>query len=81
MSDYYSSWEQPLHEALMETDKKKLVELVQTAEAAIFNRLREMESSQDGDEERKAIQEACVALLDIQVNKLEWPCSLKPQAS
>jgi hypothetical protein len=78
MSDSYSSWKEPLLEALMETDKKKLVELVQTAEAAIFNRLRELENSPDGHEERREIQEACASLLDIQVNKLEWPRPLKP---
>jgi hypothetical protein len=74
MSDSYSSWKQLLLEALMETDKSKLTELVHAAEAAIFNRLREMENSPNGREESREIQEACATLLDIQVNKLEWPC-------
>ncbi len=78
MSDSSSSWKQPLLEALMETDKNKLTERVHAAEAAIFDRLRVMENSADGHGERREIQEACASLLDIQVNKLEWPCPLKP---
>jgi hypothetical protein len=74
MTDRHSSsWKEPYLEALRESDKEKLTELVQAAEGAIFLRLQELAGSADHHEERSEINKACADLLSIQVNKLGFP--------
>ncbi len=58
-----SSWKEPYLEALRESDKEKLTELVYAAEGAIFLRLQELAGSG-------------AALLSIQINKLGFPLAL-----
>jgi len=70
------SWKEPFLEALRESDKVKLAELVHAAEGAIFLRLQELAESPDHHEERSQINVACAALLSIQINKLGFPSSL-----
>jgi hypothetical protein len=70
------SWRQPFLEALVETDKEKLLKLVHATEGAIFLRFNELEGSSDHHEERSEMRAACATLLSIQVNKLGWPSSL-----
>ena len=77
MPDSYSySWQQPYLEALNETDKERLLELVYAAEEAIFRRSLELSGSDDHHEERREIKAACKGLLSIEVNKLGWPSPL-----
>jgi hypothetical protein len=71
-----SSWKKPYLEALAETDKKKLTELVYAAEEAIFRRAQELSGSTDHHEERSELNEASAALMAIQVHKLGWPAPL-----
>jgi len=71
-----SSWKEPYLEALRESDKEKLTELVYAAEGAIFLRLQELVGSADHPEERSEIKVACAALLSIQINKLGFPLAL-----
>jgi hypothetical protein len=73
------SWKQLLVEALAETDKEKLTNLVYDTEGAMFLRWQELAGSSDHHEERSAMHGACADLLSIQVNHLGWPCSLPDQ--
>jgi hypothetical protein len=76
-----SSWKEPYLEALRESDKEKLTELVYAAEGAIFLRLQELARSADHHEERSEIDAACAALLSIQINKLGFPLALPERVS
>jgi hypothetical protein len=71
-----SSWKQPYIEALRESNKKKLSELVYATEAAILLRLFELGDSADHDEERNEIDAAYADLLTIKIHKLGWPPSM-----
>jgi hypothetical protein len=64
------SWKQPLLQALRESDKQKLGELVLAAEHAIILRQRELKHSSDHHEERSEMQVAIAALMTINVYKL-----------
>jgi hypothetical protein len=68
-----SSWKEPYHQALTESDKQKLTELVQAAEYAIVLRLQELENSPDHHEERIEMKLAAADLLVIKTYKLGWP--------
>jgi hypothetical protein len=67
------SWKQPFLQALEESDKLKLTELVRASEHAIFLRQQELKSSSDHHEERSEMGVAEVALLTIKTHKLGWP--------
>jgi hypothetical protein len=68
-----ASWKEPYQQALHETDKQKLAEMVQAAEAAIFRRFQELTHSPDHHEERRALDQASDQLLSLKVNQLGWP--------
>jgi hypothetical protein len=57
------SWKQPVLEALRESDKRRLGELVLAAEHAIILRQQELKHSSDHHEERSEMQVAIAALL------------------
>jgi uncharacterized protein YaiL (DUF2058 family) len=69
----YPEWSHKYREALLETDREKLSERVVEAEAAIFERLQQLSQSQDGQAERKAIQDAINALRFIKRDRLAFP--------
>ena len=69
----YPEWSHKYREALLETDREKLSERVAEAEAAIFERLQQLSQSQDGQAERKAIQDAINALRFIKRDRLAFP--------
>ncbi|MFZ0584250.1 MAG: hypothetical protein WAN72_03850 [Candidatus Acidiferrales bacterium] len=74
MPDSYStSWKEPYHQALKESDEQKLTELVHAAEYAIVLRLQELENSTDHHEERAEMKLAAADLLVIKTYKLGWP--------
>jgi hypothetical protein len=76
MSDMrYPSWQIPLHDAINESDLRKLPEKLSLAETAIFYRMQELVNSPDGDRESAAIREACRELLRIQTERLKWPAT------
>jgi hypothetical protein len=54
----YPKWQNPCVDAVMELDPSKLLERVNFAETAIYVRLRELETSSDGAEERMALRDA-----------------------
>ena len=70
---YPTSWKEPYHQALKESDKQKLTELVHAAEHAIVLRLQELENSTDNQEERIQMKRAAADLLAIKTYKLGWP--------
>jgi len=70
------SWKELYLQALRESDKEKLAELIDATEDAMFLRLQELEDSSDSKEERNEIRAACEDLLAIRINKLGWPSPL-----
>ena len=70
---HFPEWPIKYQEALLETDREKLSERVAEAEAAIFERLQQLSQSQDGQAERKAIQDAINALRFIKRDRLAFP--------
>ena len=66
-------WREPFEQALKETDPRKLGELVLQAEAAIYQRFEQLQSSPDGDGELREIKAASDQLLALKVNRLGWP--------
>jgi Mlc titration factor MtfA (ptsG expression regulator) len=64
------SWKQPFLQALRESDKQRLRELVVAAEHAIILRQQELKHSSDHREERSEMQVAIAALLTLNVYKL-----------
>lgn len=75
MPDSYaaSSWQELYLNALTETDQKKLSELIQAVEGAMFLRWQELANSTDHREERSEMHVASAALLAIKTHKLGWP--------
>ena len=70
---YPTSWKEPYHQALKESDEQKLTELVHAAEFAIVLRLQELENSTDNQEERAEMKRVAEDLLAIKTYKLGWP--------
>ena len=74
MSDSSQSrWKELCLEALLESDEKRLAELVQATEVAIGDRARHLSSSSDHQKERAEVSVANAALLSIKTHKLRWP--------
>jgi len=66
-----SEWRQLLNEALVEVAPDKLKLKVADAEAAIFQRLQALGTSDD--EERLVLQDVCALLLTLKNNALGFP--------
>jgi hypothetical protein len=64
------SWKQPFLQALRESNKRRLRELVIAAEHAIILRQQELKNSSQHHEERSEMQVAIAALLTVSVYKL-----------
>jgi hypothetical protein len=75
-----SPWKQPYREALKTSEKAKLTELVQSAELAMLDRLKELTDSPDHRQERNELRLACMDLLAVKTHKLGWP-RLRPLKS
>jgi hypothetical protein len=56
-----------------QTDPVKLRERLDSLESAIFERLKELDRSDDSNTEKVAIQEACRKLLQVKVEKFGFP--------
>ena len=72
----YPAWQRAYEAALLELDRKKLLERVHTAEAVIFNRLQALAQIPDSPEhaaERQAMEDALNALRVLKRNKLNFP--------
>jgi hypothetical protein len=69
----FPEWQQPYLAALMEADRKKLVDRVTDAENAIFNRLQALAGNADHQAERQAIEDALQALRVLKRHTLDFP--------
>jgi hypothetical protein len=74
-----SSWKEPYHQVLNESDEQKLTALVHAAEYAIVLQLQELENSADHQEERAEMKRATADLLAIKTYKLGWPAVPTPR--
>src|SRR5450755_444634 len=54
----YPEWQEPYHDALLEPNPQKLIQLVKDAERAILSRLREIGTRSDSLKEVQAIEDA-----------------------
>lgn len=68
-----SSWKESYENAVRESDKNKLVELVRAAEERMFFRGQELSRSTNHAEERCQMSAAAADLLAVKVYKLGWP--------
>lgn len=74
MQDSYpTSWKERYLQVLLESDPKKLTELVLATEQAITLRAQELFNSSDHHEEHREMSVAKASLLAIKVHKLGWP--------
>ncbi len=69
---YLMSWKEHFLHVLLESDTKKLTELVQATEQAKALRAQELLNSSDHHEERSEMAVATESLLAIKVHKLGW---------
>jgi hypothetical protein len=69
-------WEERYPETLKISEKDKLTELVQSAELAVFYRLKELSNSTAYREERNEIYLTLANLLAFKTHKLGWPALL-----
>ncbi len=69
----YPEWQTPLHEALLESDKAKLKERVDSTEAVIFGRLQAISHDSNHHAEREAVEQALSLLRTIKRDSLEFP--------
>jgi hypothetical protein len=68
-----SSWKESYKDAIRESDKKKLAELVRAAEERMFFRGQELSGSMNHHHERSQMSAAAADLLAVKVYKLGWP--------
>src|SRR5438132_866480 len=69
----YPEWQNEYQVALLELDRKKLLERVKAAETAIFNRLQAISHSSDAHAERQAIEDALASLRVLKRDNLGFP--------
>ena len=69
----FPEWQQPYLAALMEADRKKILDRVTDAENAIFNRLQSLAGNADHHAERLAIEDALNALRVLKREALHFP--------
>ncbi len=69
----YPEWQGPLQEAILEFDREKLAEKAMKVEALILERLRQLQQSNDGHNERTAINDGLSVLRTIRRERLNYP--------
>ena len=69
----YPEWQNQYRAALVELDRKKLLERVTAAETAIFNRIQALLRDPDHAAERQAIQDALANLRVLRRDNLGSP--------
>jgi hypothetical protein len=68
-----SSWKELCLQALLESDKVRLTELVRATEQAIGDRAQQLSNSSNHQKERHEMAVANAALLSTKTHKLGWP--------
>jgi len=66
----YPSWQTPLQYAILELGLKKLAERIQRVENLISERLQELSSDTDTQDERQALADAASILRTLKKEKL-----------
>jgi hypothetical protein len=69
----YPQWQNEYQSALVELDREKLSQLVEAAEAAIFERLQQISQNSDYHTERQVIEDALAALRVLKRDELGFP--------
>ena len=69
----FPDWQNQFEAALLEADAKKLPQLVEAAEAAMFLRMQGLVNNPDGHAEREAIADAMRTLRAIKTEKMHYP--------
>jgi putative component of toxin-antitoxin plasmid stabilization module len=69
----YPEWQGPLQEAVLEFDRETLAQKALKAEALILERLRQLQQSSDGHQERQAITDGVSLLRIIRRERLGYP--------
>ncbi len=66
-------WRELYESALVETDQKRLTDIVMAIEDAMFLRAQELTDSDADNEERSAMQQAAQGVWIIKTKRLGWP--------
>jgi len=66
-------WRELYESALVETDQKKLTDIVMAIENAMFLQAQELTDSDADNEERSAMQQAAQGVWIIKTKRLGWP--------
>ena len=69
----FPEWQTPLQEVILEFDREKLPEKIQKVETLIFERLRQLNTQNDGRVELEALNDALSILRIIKRDKLNFP--------
>lgn len=69
----YPAWQLPLQDVLQEYNSDELPGKIQQVESLIFERLQQLQSSNDGFVERQAINDAVELLRTVKQNRLDFP--------
>jgi hypothetical protein len=67
------TWRELYQSALVETDQKKLIDIVMAIEDAMFLRAQEFTDTDADSEERSAMQQAAQGVWVIKTKRLGWP--------
>ncbi len=67
------TWRELYESALVETDQKKLTDIVMAIEDAMFLRAQEFSDTDADREERFAMQQAAQGVWIIKTKRLGWP--------
>jgi hypothetical protein len=68
-----SDWRELYAVTVLQTEPAQMQFLMQETEAAIFDRLQELERDSNGAGERREIADALSALLVLKKERLGWP--------
>jgi hypothetical protein len=69
----YPNWQSPLQEAILEFDRETLAKKIQEVETLMFERLQEISSDPDHQDERQALSDATTILRGLKKAKLSYP--------
>jgi hypothetical protein len=69
----YPAWQVPLQDVILEFNLERLPGRIQQVETLIFERLQELQLSNDGAGERQAINDGLDLLRTIKRERLDFP--------
>jgi hypothetical protein len=69
----YPQWQAPLQDAILERNLDELSAKIYRVETLIFQRLQQLQSSNDGAGERRAIANALELLRTLKLERLQFP--------